>query len=138
MKRNHSNCRGSSGSESDLNLNPKKQTKTGGPSGAVTSDLHDVSDLVGNSFAVLYESDSGENCIETCIDTCIVENIAIPDMKGNKKSTKTGQTMASHESSTTTHASGAESNTDMWNVSDSDKLKIIMDTVVDIKRTKIL
>ena len=57
-------------------------------------------------------------------------------MKGNKKSTKTGQTMASHKSSTTTHASGAESNTDMWNVSDSDKLKIIMDTVVDIKKNQ--
>ncbi|KAH3778258.1 hypothetical protein DPMN_179713 [Dreissena polymorpha] len=140
MKRNHSNCRGSSGSESDLNLNPKKQTKTRGPSGAKTSDLHDLSDLVGNSFAVLYESDSGENSIETFIDTCNVqtcinvENIAFSDMKGNKKSPKTGQAMASHEPSPTTRVSGTESNSHMWNGSDSDKLKIIMDTVVDIKK----
>ncbi|KAH3719473.1 hypothetical protein DPMN_062310 [Dreissena polymorpha] len=44
--------------------------------------------------------------------------------------------MASHEPSPTTRVSGAESNSHMWNGSDSDQLKIIMDTVVNIKRNQ--
>ncbi|KAH3691897.1 hypothetical protein DPMN_192439 [Dreissena polymorpha] len=57
-------------------------------------------------------------------------------MKGNKKSPKTGQAIASHEPSPTTRVSGTERNSHMWNGSDSDKVKIIMDTVVDIKKNQ--